>query len=406
MELAGKHITFISLNYAPEDTAIGLYSTQMVAALIAAGAIVNVVTAFPYYPQWEIATDYKQKPNYLIEKLQNVNVYRYKQYVPSTPSFVKRIVHILSFTKGSYFNLRKINQADLVISIVPFTASARLGKSYASKHDIPHWIHIQDFEFDAAQQSGVSGGGKKLLFKQLFRIEKRIYDSASKVSTISNLMMAKLRAKAATPSYYLPNWIDPLQIDPQRAQPHEALASKQFKLLYSGNVGDKQDWDFFLAFAKALPPQNYHITIVGAGSRFTWLQEQINQPNVEFHQPVPYDQLCDLLCSADAHFLFQKEQVIDTVMPSKLLGMMASARPSLVLGNAGSEVRTVLENAHGGAYLSNYQVNDAISIMEKWRLEDALRQKLGNNARAYVLEHFSRDAILSRWITSLNQLLA
>jgi colanic acid biosynthesis glycosyl transferase WcaI len=403
--LKGKHITFIGLNYAPEDTAIGLYSTQMVKALLDAGAHVNVVTAFPYYPQWKIAAAYQNKPNYLYEDHKGAKLYRYKQYVPENPTFLKRILHILSFTKGSFFNLKKIQQADLVISVIPFTASAWLAGLHAKKHNAQNWIHIQDFEFDAALQSGLSSGGKKFIFKFLFSLERRILGNATVISTISHNMIAKLQTKTQQPTYYLPNWIDENQVNPTTANSHAYLQGTKFKLLYSGNVGDKQDWDYFIAFAKALPQQFYDIIIVGAGAKYQQLKESVHQSNISFYDPVPFEELSDLLCSADTHFLFQKTEVLDTVMPSKLLGMMASEKPSLVLGNSASEVKTVMEHANAGFYFSEPNVKTAIDQLEAWRLDPELRKSMGKEARHYVVTRFSRKEILTNWVHSLTQLV-
>jgi colanic acid biosynthesis glycosyl transferase WcaI len=401
--LVGKHITFIGLNYAPEDTAIGLYSTQMVEALVNAGAHVNVVTAFPYYPQWKISAEYAKKANYLIENHAGTTIYRYKQYVPEQPTFLKRIVHILSFTKGALFNLRKIKKADLVVSIIPFTTSAWLAGLHAKKHGIKSWIHIQDFEFDAAMQSGLSGG-KGWIFNVLFNIEKHILNNATVVSTISHKMMLKLGDKTTTRRFYLPNWIDAKMVDPSACKTHRYLESDKFKLLYSGNVGDKQDWDFFLAFAKALPQEHYEIIIVGAGSKYKSLKEKANLSHVHFYVPVPLGELSSLLCSADAHFLFQKTEVLDTVMPSKLLGMMASAKPSLILGNADSEIREVMEAAQAGTYMSIASIPQAVAQVEEWRAQPAKRVTMGNHARDYVLNTFAREPILNKWIQDLASL--
>jgi colanic acid biosynthesis glycosyl transferase WcaI len=359
----------------------------------------------PYYPQWKIQPPYDQSSRYLKEKIGNLSVFRYKQYVPETPTFLKRILHILSFTWGSWHNLRKIDKTDLVISIIPFTTSAYLGARHARKHNVPHWVHIQDFEFDAALQSGVSGNGKKRIFDQLFKVESRILENASQVSSISHLMIKKLQSKTKTPTFYLPNWIDPEEIKADASVRHPYLRSDKFKLLYSGNVGDKQDWEFFSAFAKALPTQDIEIVIVGAGSKMAWLKANVQQENIHYHDPVPYADLGNLLSSADAHFLFQKNDVIDTVMPSKLLGMMASGKPSLILGNHASEVRTVLKESNGGLYFSDYQVEIAADLIQRWKSNPQGCTEMGARAKTYVLTHFSRTQILHPWIGKLKALI-
>ena len=53
------NITIISNNYYPEDSGIGLYSAGM-AEYLAQNHNVKVITAMPYYPQWEIYTEYKK----------------------------------------------------------------------------------------------------------------------------------------------------------------------------------------------------------------------------------------------------------------------------------------------------------------------------------------------------------
>ena len=65
------NITIISNNYYPEDSGIGLYSAGM-AEYLAQNHNVKVITAMPYYPQWEIYAEYKSKPTYFSEIINNV----------------------------------------------------------------------------------------------------------------------------------------------------------------------------------------------------------------------------------------------------------------------------------------------------------------------------------------------
>ena len=91
-------IVIIGINYAPEDSAIGLYTTEKAEYLVSKGFDVTVITGFPYYPQWEIRPDYKSKKYLEKEIINGVHVFRSKQYVPKDPTFIKRIVHLTSFT--------------------------------------------------------------------------------------------------------------------------------------------------------------------------------------------------------------------------------------------------------------------------------------------------------------------
>ena len=189
-----RNITFIGLNYAPEDTAIGLYSTQWAEYLNKQGFKVSVITAFPYYPQWEVNEEYRFKKTFLNEERNDVIIYRYKQYVPKSPTFIKRIIHLLDFTFGSFINLYKLKKCDLVISVVPFTSSVLLGYIQKRRFNSKLWIHIQDFELDAAIQTGLTNN-KKRSFSLLFKLEKWLFSKSDIASTISKRMLNKLGEK-------------------------------------------------------------------------------------------------------------------------------------------------------------------------------------------------------------------
>lgn len=403
-----KHITFIGLNFYPESTAIGLYSTQLVDFLEEQGYEISVITAFPYYPQWKIADDYQDKPRFFKEQKGNTTLYRYKQYTPKNPTFLKRVFHIIDFTIGSYFNLRNIKQSDLVIAIVPFTSAAFLGGWVKRRLQAKLWVHIQDFEFDAAFQSGLMQSEKKagnFLYKLLMRLERYTLNKADTVSTISHYMMDMLARKTKQPTYFLPNWVDENDINPETAQQHPYLTSKKFKILYSGNIGDKQDWDFFEQLIKHIDFTRFELKIVGDGAKRADIATHIEAySGISLSPPVPYSALSDLLCSADVHILFQKPEIQDTVMPSKILGMMASNKPSIVTGHPESEVRHIMQESGSGFYNPTAQVEQVIDQLEQLVANKKKSAQMGNNARQYVLKHFSRKQILHNFITALDQL--
>ena len=75
-------LTLITGYFYPEDTAIGLYNTQLAEYLTAKGYQVQVLTGFPCYPQWRIDDNYSDKPVYYQETFNKIRILRYKQYVP------------------------------------------------------------------------------------------------------------------------------------------------------------------------------------------------------------------------------------------------------------------------------------------------------------------------------------
>ena len=331
------------------------------------------------------------------ENINGVRILRSRQYIPSNPTFFKRILHLISFTFGSFLNLFKTSKPDLIISIVPFTTSILLGWFLKLRYKSKLWVHIQDFEFDAASQTGY-GSKTNRWFKILFSIEKELLNKANITSTISYSMINILKLKTDTESYFLPNWIDENQINPDHYNQHQLLSSNKTKILYSGNIGEKQDWGIFLEFCQDINPEKYQIIVVGDGAKKIWLLDQIQKfTHVSYHPPVPYEELSDLLCSSQFHILFQKAEVIDTVMPSKILGMMASARPSIVIGSQFSEINKIFTESEGGVYFNTYS-KTIIEAIDQLRNNPSKYSTIGNNARKFVVANFSKKQILEKML--------
>lgn len=395
-----NNITIIGINFFPEDSSTGLYSSEMAEYLSEQGHEIDVITGFPYYPQWEILDSYKNKPKFIDEKHGDIKVHRYKQYVPKEPSFKKRILHLLDFTLGSFRNLFKVKKCDVVIAVVPFTTSIVLGLVLAKIRGAKLWVHIQDFEFDAAKESGLANGKSALgtkIFSFLMKVEAWLLGKADIVSTISNAMVEKLESKTDTESYLFPNWVDPDNINPANTKQHPFLQSKKFKILYSGNIGAKQDWDFFLKIAEHYQKNDkIEFIVVGDGATKQKLVDKTNHlSNVIHYAPVEFKDLPDLLCSADLHILFQQGNVIDTVMPSKMLGMMASEKPSLVTGNLASESAKLLNESEGGYFFGASDFDEVVRQINLLQENDDLAKKAGISARKYIISKFSQAAVLA-----------
>jgi len=394
-----KNITVIGINYYPEDSAIGLYTTQKAEALAAKGNNVTVITGFPYYPAWKIKDDYKKKPYLFVEKINGVRILRSRQYVPQAPTFLKRIVHMVSFTIGNFINLFRSVKPDVVISVVPFTTSILLGVFLKIRYRSKLWVHIQDFEFDIAKQSGLNSKNS-VIFKVLMIIEKNLLNKADVVSTISQSMIKILKQKSCSETYFLPNWIDDYY--KISVNPHRYLKSKKVKVLYSGNIGEKQDWNAFLKFCEQTSSEKYDIIIVGDGAKKNWLVDNIKPfSHVKYFSPVPLNELPNLLRSADIHVLFQKTGVVDAVMPSKILGMMASSRPSIVIGDINSEVKSIFDYCKPGIFFETYS-DQVVLELDKLINNPPKMVEMGKSANKYVVANFSKNNILKEFLKKID----
>jgi len=113
--------------------------------------------------------------------------------------------------------------------------------------------------------------------------------------------------------------------------------------------------------------------------------------------------LPDLLCSTDIHLLFQKPDLLDTVMPSKVLGMMASAKPSIIIGHKDSEINSTFKSTEAGLYFCQYS-KEVIRQLDELTSQDDRMKAMGSSARTHVLKHFSKDMVLNRMLKKINTL--
>ena len=82
-------------------------------------------------------------------------------------------------------------------------------------------------------------------------------------------------------------------------------------------------------------------------------------------------------------------------MPSKILGMMASEKPSIITGNEASEVGRIMEKSEGGSYFYKNSVLEVFLEIEKLSNNTDLCETTGVNARKFILTNFSEEKILN-----------
>ena len=101
--------------------------------------------------------------------------------------------------------------------------------------------------------------------------------------------------------------------------------------------------------------------------------------------------------SGKLHILFQKEDVQDTVMPSKILGMMASAKPLLLTGSLKSEVFSIMKESISGKYFQKNQMEKIILYINELQNDNSLIQEYGANGRKYVSKHYEKNNVLQNF---------
>ena len=94
-------VVLLSASYAPELTGIGPYSAELAEALAQRGHDVQVISSFPFYPDW-IPRVPPGTFLYRTESVDGVRVTRCRIYVPSRQGLMRRLLHELSWVAAAF----------------------------------------------------------------------------------------------------------------------------------------------------------------------------------------------------------------------------------------------------------------------------------------------------------------
>ncbi|CAK0781266.1 putative colanic acid biosynthesis glycosyl transferase WcaI [Gammaproteobacteria bacterium] len=402
------------LNYAPELTGIGKYTGEMAEWLAIQGHEVTVVTAPPYYPHWQVQAPYRAKA-YRRESLRGVTVYRCPLWVPSKPRGITRIIHLLSWAVSSLpVSLRLVFwKPKVVFTVAPTIFGAMVALLTARLSGARSWVHIQDFELDAALELGILSRGK--MARWPMAAERWLLARFDRVSSISESMVQRLRDKGVPEDKTLcfPNWVacdevHPLPVDSSlRLAWGLDLAARV--VLYAGNIGKKQGLGMLVEVARhfrGLHP-NMIFLVVGEGVAKPDLERKIveeNLINVVFKPLQPVDRLTALLATANIHLVIQRRGVADLVMPSKLAGILAAGGVALVTAEPETELHRIVNQNQVGIAVEPESASAVIQGLELLLDDDRLCAALRKNARRYAETRLDREAILSLFESQMQEL--
>lgn len=403
-----------SINYAPEVTSTGKYTGEMGEWLAARGHEVRVVTAPPYYPAWRVEEGYSAR-EYRRERLAGAEVWRCPLWVPAKPTGIKRLLHLASFAASSLpAMLRQVSwRPDVVVVTEPPLLCAPQAWLTARLCGARMWLHIQDFELDAAAGLGMLGGGG--VQRVLSGVEKLFSRGAARVSTITETMRRRAIDKGVPKNrtYLFPNWSDIEFVHPMSrdnevrrefgAGPEDVLA------LYAGNMGEKHGLDLVLDTAERLRGRReIKFVMAGDGAARERLERAARKrglDNLRFFPVQPLERLPRMLAAGDIHLVVQKREAADLVMPSKLTNILAAGRPSVATADPDTTLHDVLVEHDCGIATTPGSVEELAGAIAALAGDPQRRERMGRNAREHAEANLEKDGILSGFEEKLRELV-
>ena len=405
-------LSIYSYNYAPEPTGIPFYNTGMATWLHRQrGWRVTMHTGLPHYPWWRVPDDYRDR-DYRggrgDEVIDGVVVERVRHYVPTPPVGGRARMRLdaswLLATARRSLGARRRPQA--IVVVAPPFLGGLLGWLLGLRFRVPVVYHVQDLQVDAALELKMI---PQRLAGLLLGVERFILERMDLVTTVSRAMRARLQAKAATrrPVALFPNWADTAAIAPWPGpNPYRrewGVRDDEVVVMYSGNLGRKQGVELLL---EAVTRMRVPVRLVVAGegverAELAAKAQALGLTTLLFLPLAPAARLAEFLSAADLHCIPQRRAAAGLVMPSKLLNIMAVARPVVVTADPGTDLAAEVERAGCGVVATPEDAAALALALDAVAGDRPGWAARGAAGRRYVQHNLGIDAVVGRFAAGI-----
>ena len=171
-----------------------------------------------------------------------------------------------------------------------------------------------------------------------------------------------------------------------------------FVLVHAGNLGFYGAWETLLLGVKELGSDGVGLVFVGDGAQHDRLKSTAAPiPNVRFLPFFPSCKIPSVLAAADAHVITVKRGLEGVVVPSKMYGILAAAKPIVALAPPECDVASLAEDKGFGVSASPDDPQ-AFTRCVRDLARDAERVKKMGQAAANCAFEFERGKELEKLV--------
>ena len=400
-------VTFLTHYFPPEVGPAQTRLHELAKRLIAAGETVTVVTGFPNYPAGEIFPGYRGK-RLMEDSYDGIRVLRTWVFATRSRGFIGRLLNYFSFPVFSLLAVRKLGPTDIIYVQSPplFTGLAALWFSRLKR--APYIFNVSDIWPQSAVELGVLRN--RVAIRLAEWLERHIYRRASRITVPTPGILERLVARGVPREkiFLLTNGVDTAAYSvtsPDRELAQRLGLNGHKVFMYAGLHGLAQGLDVILEAAKLTRNPDVLYVLVGDGADKAALVAKAQAEgisNVRFLPIQPTSTLPALLNLVYATVIpLRRLDLFKAALPSKLFDSMAAGRP--IVAPLWGEAAALVEAAACGLVVEPEDARAVQEAVEKLAADPALAQKLGEQGRRYVVEHFNRDDIAKRLIKLLEE---
>ena len=396
-----RKVLFVNRFAWPDHSATSQILTQVSEAVAASGNDVHIVTSRARYSGG--GGDLARQ-----ETVNGVTIHRTWTARFGRNNLAGRALDYMSFYASSFLSvLKHARPGDLVIAKTdPPLLGVTIGFAAVLKGARrANWL--QDLYPEVAAELGVSLA-RGPMGGLLRALRNRSLKRSDLVVAIGSRMKERLVSEGldAARIVILPNFSrdDEIAPDPPGTgtlRQAWGFRESDFVVGYSGNLGRAHDYETVLDAASALRNTvDMKFLFVGGGHAHSLVEQAARKRGLEtlsFQPYQPESQLSQSLSVPDVHWLSLKPALEGLIVPSKVYGIAAVARPVVMIGDPDGEVGRIVTQYACGAVFAPGDWEALSDFLKRLQQEPDYRRTLGRNARAWLSEHASRTAVLGQW---------
>lgn len=403
------NILFLTQYFPPEVGAPQNRIFEFAKRLKNNGHNITVLTAMPNYPKGEIYEGYKDK-RYMEEDMEGIRVIRTWIYATKSQSFVKRLLNYFSFTASSVFQgLRHLDKSiDVVIVESPPLFLGWSGYRISKRLKAKYVFNVSDLWPESAVKLGVLHN--KLFIKLSVWLEEFSYKKADIVTGQTRGIVDNISSRGfKDKTYLITNGVDLALFGKDKASNEfvkEYGLEGKFIAGYAGIHGLAQGLETVMKAADILRDhRDIMFAFIGDGPekpKLIKMKEDLNLENVVFLPVQPKKAMPGVVANFGCALVpLKKLDLFKGALPSKMFETLASSVP-IVLSVEG-EAKELIENANAGICVEPENEKEIAAAVLRLYEDRALRDRLGDNGRAYIEEHFDRAKITRKFEETLKK---
>jgi glycosyltransferase involved in cell wall biosynthesis len=250
------------------------------------------------------------------------------------------------------------------------------------------------------------------LERLLLRARNRSLRAAAMNVVLGERMRARVQALGIAPERIsvIENWADGEAIRPLDASASTLRASlprgTEFVVQYSGNLGRAHDYRAILGAAQMLSGEpGWLFLMIGGGANMVCLQADAGRLALRNLLFLPYrarEQLGDSLAAADVHLSSLLPAMEGLIVPSKFYGVLAAARPLIVIGDPQGEQSRIVQAEGCGRAVECGDGNALAEQLQSIRSNRSWMIAAGYKARELFERQYTLTEAVRKWIATID----